>query len=341
MPNNDSKTNSRNDANKEISMSADGPSAGHSFVSLLKIGLAYSTFYLLSLLPYRALYALSDFFYVVVYHVARYRIGVVRRNLSTSFPEKDGDELRRIERGFYRWLCDYFVETVKLMTVSRKELLRHVEFRGTDAIEDSFDRGQTCAGILGHYCNWELLSATGLMFTRHTEAVVGLIYHPLHNKTFDRLFIKMRQSMGGVCVPKQDILRYLISFRRQNLMNIFGYIADQAPKYQNIHLWLPFLGHETPVFTGAERIIRKMNNTVFYIDVERPRRGKYIYTFVPMTADPNSLPEYEITRRFFAMLEQTIRRDPRFYLWTHDRWKRTRTEFEKEYKVEHEHVIKK
>ena len=124
-------------------------------------------------------------------------------------------------------------------------------------------------------------------------------------------------------------------------MNIFGYIADQTPKYQNIHLWLPFLGHETPVFTGAERIIRKMNNTVFYIDVERPRRGKYIYTFVPMTADPNSLPEYEITRRFFAMLEQTIRRDPRFYLWSHDRWKRTRTEFEKEYKVEHEHVIKK
>ena len=80
----------------------------------------------------------------------------------------------------------------------------------------------------------------------------------------------MRQSMGGVCVPKKDILRYLVSFRSQNLMNLFGYIADQAPRYRNIHLWLPFLNHDTPEFTGAERIMRKMNNAVFYIYVERP-----------------------------------------------------------------------
>lgn len=303
--------------------------------------LTYAAFYLVSLLPYRALYVLSDIFHVIVYDVARYRLKVVRGNLATSFPEKSPAELKSIERGFYRWLCDYFVETVKLLTVSRAELLRHVEFRGLEEVEDSFDRGQTCAGILGHYGNWELLSATGLAFRRHREAVVGLIYHPLRNRMFDRIFIKMRQSMGGVCVPKQDILRYLVSFRRQGLMNIFGYIADQAPRYQNTHLWLPFLNHDTPVFTGAERIMRKMGNTVFYIDVERPRRGHYIYTFRLMTDNPAALPEHEITRRYFSMLENTIRRDPRYYLWSHNRWKRTRDVFEKEYKTDHEHVMKK
>ena len=161
---------------------------------------------------------------------------------------------------------------------------------------------------------------------------MGLIYHPLRNQVFDRLFIKIRQSMGGVCVPKQDILRYLVQFRRQGVMNIFGYIADQSPKYQNIHLWLPFLGHDTPVFTGAERIMRKMDNTVFYIDVERPARGKYVYTFKPMTDKPGELPEYEITRRFFAMLEQTIRRNPSCYLWSHNRWKRTHEEYDRRVK---------
>ena len=236
--------------------------------------LAYAAFYLVSLLPARALYVLADVLHVIVYDVARYRLKVVRRNLATSFPEKDAKELKRIERGFYRWLCDYFVETVKLMTVSRRELMRHVEFRGVEDVEDCFDRGQTCAGILGHYGNWELLSAFGLAFKRHKEAVVGLIYHPLRNHVFDRLFIKLRQSMGGVCIPKQDILRYLVEFRRQGVMNIFGYIADQSPKFQNTHLWLPFLNHDTPVFTGAERIMRKMNNAVFYVDVERPARGR-------------------------------------------------------------------
>lgn len=301
----------------------------------------YGIFYLVSKLPYRALYVISDIANLVLYHIVRYRRNIVRRNITSAFPEKSLEECISIERGFYKWFCDYFVETVKLMSVSRQELLSRIEFRGIDKIEECFDRGQTCAGILGHYGNWELLSATGLVIKKHPEAVIGLIYHPLRSQLFDRLFINMRQSMGGVCVPKKDILRYLVSFRSQNLMNLFGYIADQAPRYRNIHLWLPFLNHDTPVFTGAERIMRKMNNAVFYIDVERPERGKYIYTFKLMTDKPGEMPEFEITKKFFVMLEQTIRREPRFYLWSHNRWKRTREEFDKEFKIENGHVVRK
>ncbi len=301
----------------------------------------YGIFYLVSKLPYRALYVISDIANLVLYHIVRYRRDIVRRNITSAFPEKSLEDCISIERGFYKWFCDYFVETVKLMSVSRQELLSRIEFRGIDKIEECFDRGQTCAGILGHYGNWELLSATGLVIKKHPEAVIGLIYHPLRSQLFDRLFINMRQSMGGVCVPKKDILRYLVSFRSQNLMNLFGYIADQAPRYRNIHLWLPFLNHDTPVFTGAERIMRKMNNAVFYIDVERPERGKYIYTFKLMTDKPGEMPEFEITKKFFVMLEQTIRREPRFYLWSHNRWKRTREEFDKEFKIENGHVVRK
>ncbi len=301
----------------------------------------YGIFYLVSKLPYRALYVISDIANLVLYHIVRYRRDIVRRNITSAFPEKSLEECISIERGFYKWFCDYFVETVKLMSVSRQELLSRIEFRGIDKIEECFDRGQTCAGILGHYGNWELLSATGLVIKKHPEAVIGLIYHPLRSQLFDRLFINMRQSMGGVCVPKKDILRYLVTFRSQNLMNLFGYIADQAPRYRNIHLWLPFLNHDTPVFTGAERIMRKMNNAVFYIDVERPERGKYIYTFKLMTDKPGEMPEFEITKKFFVMLEQTIRREPRFYLWSHNRWKRTREEFDKEFKIENGHVVRK
>lgn len=303
--------------------------------------IVYGLFYLVSLLPYKALYALSDAFYVLLYHVIRYRRGIVRRNITSALPEKSHEEHLSIERGFYHWLCDYFVEAVKLMSVSRTELLRHIEFRGAEQIEECFDRGQTCAAMLGHYCNWEFLSATGLVFKTHHEAVCGLIYHPLRSELFDRMFIKMRQSMGGVCIPKKDILRYLVSFRQQNLMNLFGYIADQAPRYRNIHLWLPFLNHDTPVFTGAERIIRKMNNAVFYVDMERPRRGHYICTFHLMTANPASLEEFELTKDLFRRLEESIRRDPRFYLWSHDRWKRTHEQFDREYMIEDGRVVRR
>ncbi len=276
-----------------------------------------------------------------MYHIVGYRKKVVRKNLSSSFPEKTPQELKEIEHGFYHWLCDYFVETLKLLTVSDEALLKHIEFRNAEQIEEYYDKGQTCAAILGHYCNWELLSATGLAFKRHKEAVCGLIYHPLRSKIFDMLFKDIRQSKGGVCIPKQDILRYLVRYKREKRMWLFGYISDQSPKYLNIHCWLPFLNHDTPVFTGGEKIMKKMNDAVFYVDMQRPERGKYICTFRLITDKPAEMQENEITTHFFKMLENTIKRDPRLYLWTHDRWKRNHEHFDKYYVMENGHVIKR
>ena len=112
-------------------------------------------------------------------------------------------------------------------------------------------------------------------------------------------------------------------------MSLFGYIADQGPKWENIHLWLDFLHHDTPVFTGAERIIRKMNNAVFYVDMKRLRRGQYVCTFRLLTREPDKCEEHALTRRFFTLLEESIRRDPTCYLWSHDRRKRTHEEYDR------------
>lgn len=295
--------------------------------------LLYSVVYPVSLLPFWALYLLSDGLYVMAYRVLGYRRKVVRKNLAASFPEKSEGERRNIEKAFYHWFCDYMVETIKLLSISDRKLLEHIEFHGLEELEKCYDRGQNCAAILGHYCNWEWLSAVGLGFQRYPNAVMGLIYHPLYSEAFDRLFIKLRSAHGGVCVPKKDILRYLVTYKREDRRSLFGYISDQSPKWNNIHLWLDFLGQETPVFTGAERIMRKMNDAVFYVDMERPVRGRYVCTFRLLTEEAAAMPEHEITKQFFQMLESAVRRQPAFYLWTHDRWKRTHEEFDRRYEI--------
>lgn len=309
-------------------------------------------FYTISLLPYRVLYAIADFFYLIIYYVVGYRKRVVRKNLSKAFPEKGEEERKDIERKFYRWLCDYFVETLKLLSVSDETFMKHVRFEGMEVVEQCFAEGQHCAGILGHYGNWEYLSASDIGLKNwgfravdggskvtSLPAVCGLIYHPLRNKIFDRLFLDIRQAMRGICVPKKDILRYLVNYNREGRMTLFGYIADQAPKWENIHLWLDFLNQETPVFTGAERIISKMNNAVFYINVERPKRGQYVFTYKLMTREPSKLEHGELTHRYFELLEENIRKNPVIYLWTHDRWKRTREEFDRRFIEKNGHVI--
>ena len=303
--------------------------------------MVYGVAYLLSLLPFWALYLVADMFGFLVYHIIRYRRDVVRKNLTSSFPEKSLDDIRRIERQFYRWLCDYFVETLKLLSIGDEALLRRIEFRGVEQMEECFDQGQDCAAILGHYCNWEWLSATGLAFHRHPDAVMGLIYHPLYNDAFDRLFIDIRSAHGGTAIPKKDILRQLLTLKREQRHSLFGYISDQSPRWKDIHLFLPFLNHTTPVFSGGERIMRKADNAVFYVDMERPRRGHYVATFKLITREPGQLPENEVTRQFFILLEESIRREPAFYLWTHNRWKRTKEEFDRLYNLENGHTIPK
>ena len=303
--------------------------------------IVYVLFYTLSLLPFRILYGMADIGYVLLYYIIRYRRGVVRKNLVTAFPEKSIDDIKTIERKFYHWFCDYFLEAIKLLSIREKELRRRFTIINSEEVEQCFQEGQDVAAILGQYCNWEWLSCVGMNLPPERET--GLIYHPLRNKTFDYLFRKLRShEQNSHVIPKKDILRYVVTKKREGVRNICGYISDQGPKWTNIHLWLPFLNHEyTPVFTGGERIMRKMNNAVFYVEMSRPKRGYYTATYKLITRDPNTLPADDITRRFFRLLEETIRQEPAFYLWSHNRWKRTKEEFDRRFQVINGKVVER
>lgn len=303
--------------------------------------IVYVLFYTLSLLPFRMLYGMADIGYVLLYYIIRYRRGVVRKNLVTAFPEKSIDDIKTIERKFYHWFCDYFLEAIKLLSISEEELRRRFTIINSEEVEQCFQEGQDVAAILGHYCNWEWLSCVGMNLPPERET--GLIYHPLRNKTFDYLFRKLRShERNSHVIPKKDILRYVVTKKREGVRNICGYISDQGPKWTNIHLWLPFLNHEyTPVFTGGERIMRKMNNAVFYVEMSRPKRGYYTATYKLITREPNTLPADDITRRFFCLLEETIRQEPAFYLWSHNRWKRTKEEFDRRFQVINGKVVER
>lgn len=294
--------------------------------------LLYAIFYTFSLLPLRVHYLLSTMLYVLLRYVVRYRLKVVRRNLSTSFPEKSEQELRAIENGFYRFFCDYLVESIKLMTIRRENLMKRMVFKGVEQIDQCISEGQSVAVYLGHYCNWEWVTSLPLWIT--PEAKCGQIYHPIENKAFDRLFLRLRQRQGALCIPMQDTLRRILEFRRAEQPVVIGYISDQKPNWINIHHWVDFLHHDTPVLTGAERIIRKVNHAVFYLDMRRVKRGYYEAELKLIARNPNEVDaEYGVTDIYYQMLEQSIIRAPELWLWSHNRWSRTREEFNERFEV--------
>ena len=301
--------------------------------------IVFAVWYVLSLLPLRILYVLSDLLFWLLYAVVGYRKAVIRKNLKESFPEKSEEELRKVERGFYRFFCDYLVETIKMMTISMENIHRRLTFKGTELVDEIVESGQSCAVYLGHLGNWEWVTSLPLWVT--PKAQCGQIYHPLENKEFDRLFLYSRQRLGAKCIAMQDTLREILKYRKENQPVVIGYISDQVPFWTNIHHWVDFLHHDTPVLTGTERIARKVNHAVFFLDVHRVRRGYYEAEFKLITREPQKMDEFEITDIYFKLLEESIRRAPEFWLWSHNRWKRTREEFNERFDVVNGKVIPK
>lgn len=295
--------------------------------------------YMLSLLPMKVHYLLSDLLFWVLYGLLGYRKKVIEKNLKASFPEKSEEELKRIERGFYHFFCDYIAESVKLMTIRRENLRRRMVFKGAELVDEVIESGQSCAVFLGHLCNWEWVTSLPLWVT--PKAQCGQIYHPIENKDFDRLFLRSRQRMGAVCIPMADTLRKIIEFKKAGQPVVIGYISDQVPFWTNIHHWVDFLHHDTPVLTGTERIARKLNHAVFYMDVRRIRRGYYEAEFKLITREPQQMPEFKLTDIYYQMLEESIRRAPEFWLWSHKRWSRTREEFNENWEVVNGKVVPK
>ena len=291
--------------------------------------LAYCCFAVLwitSVFPMRAHYIMSDIIYFLLYRIIGYRRKTVRWNLTSAFPEKDEQEIKQIERRFYHWFCDYFVETIKMMTISEAEMRRRMVFKGTDAINQLVNEGTSCAVMLGHYCNWEWIST--LPMSVNSSAVCAELYHPIENPDFDRLFLYIRQRFGSICIPMEETLRHIVKYQREERPLVIGYIADQKPNWRNIHLWMPFLNHMTPVFTGSERIVKRTRQAFFYGDVRRIKRGYYECEFKLIEKSSETMPDYQLTERYMQELERTIRRDPALWLWSHDRWSRTKEEFD-------------
>lgn len=284
----------------------------------------YRIVYLISLLPFKVLYIFSDVLAWLACDVIKYRRGVVRRNLVASFPEKPEKDIRKIEKRFYRFLCDYFIETVKLASMSPDKMRRHLKVENIEEINEAVRHGQSVSLYLGHYCNWEWVSSLPLHID--PAAKCAQIYHPLENKTFDKLLYRLRTRFDANNIPMKDILPTLITWKKENVPSVTGYIADQAPGL-NIHLFVDFLNHETGAYTGPERISKFLGAKAVYGHMSRPKRGYYTLRFIPISENVKKENIFVTTRKYFTLLQDNIRETPQYWLWSHNRWKRSRELF--------------
>lgn len=296
--------------------------------------LVYGGMWLFSALPFRILYMLSDFNYLLMYYVGRYRRKVVRENLEKSFPEKTEAERLQIERKFYRYLSDYMLEDLKLLHMSAEDLCQRMIYKNTEQYLELTEKYGGIIVMIPHYANYEWLIGMGSVMKPGDVPVQ--VYKPLKDKYLNELFKQIRSRFGGYNIPKHSTAREIIKLKREGKNMVVGLITDQWPSGDRY--WTTFMGQETAFLNGAERIAKMMNFPVFYCELTKTRRGYCEAEFKLMTEAPKETVEGEITDMFAYELEQTIRREPAYWLWSHKRWKFTKKECEQK---EQEELIKR
>jgi len=273
--------------------------------------------YLISVLPFAVLYLFSDLLFLILFRCVGYRKKVVRQNLRNAFPGKTDEEINVICKAFYHNLCDFMVETFKILTISKKGILERCKFNPESlAVFSKYaDEGKSVIMVMGHMGNWEW---AGHPFSLLCRQRLVVLYHPLANKYFDRLMYRMRGRFGTRMIPMKTAFKHMLAHKNELTATVF--ISDQTTMPENAY-WTTFLNQNTPVFKGTEVIAKKMNLPVVYCCVKKVKRGYYEMFTETLVENPAATGDGEISEMHTRRLEQDIIAQPESWLWSHKRWK--------------------
>ena len=282
--------------------------------------LTFPLLWIISILPFRVFYWFSDCIYVIVYYIIGYRKKTVKYNLELAFPHLSAKERLVIEKKSYHHLCDMFLEMIKTMTISSAEMNKRFVITNIELVKEFENKGKSTVLLASHYASWEWL-----MSINEKTKFKGIgVYKKIANKYFDKLLRDIRSKYNAELVETKKAIPLMAENQKNGILSMYGLASDQSPKLNRAFHWDKFMGVEVPVHTGAEMLAKKYDLNILFVKVKKIKRGFYEATFVPITDNPRSIPDFEITSTFLREVEKQILEAPEYYFWTHKRWKHKR-----------------
>ena len=279
--------------------------------------LYYPLLLIVSYLPFRLLYILSDFLFFIMYYVIGYRKKVVSYNLKLALPHLTDDERKIIERKSFQHLCDMFLETMKTMSITPKQIEKRFVFKNIEVYHDLEKEGKSIALMCAHYASYEWVVSLNKKINFKGYA----IYKKISNKYFDKLIRDIRSKFKAYLIHTRESISIIEENSLNNELCLYGFASDQSPLIKPHTYWSKFLNIEVPIHTGAELLAKRFDMNVLYLKVEKVKRGHYEAYFEVLSNDARSIPDYQITDVFMKKVEEQIYAAPEFYMWTHRRFK--------------------
>jgi KDO2-lipid IV(A) lauroyltransferase len=274
----------------------------------------------LSIQPYWLLYLKSDCYYFLLYYVFRYRRKVVRKNLLQSFPDKDAREIKAIEKRFYQNLCDLFVEAPKMLNTTPDGFKKRIIYTNLELVTRLYEQGKNVFYAIPHSGNWEWFGKMTCDLTKHQCLAV---YKRVKSPVFESLMLYLRTYGCPLeMVESNSALRRLAQLRDNQTAVLM--MADQTSYGLATDYWTEFLHQDTCWFTGIERIAKKLDYAVVFVNMVRKGRGYYEVTFELITDSPKEAESGEIMEPYVRCVERFVEDNPDNWLWSHRRWKHQR-----------------
>ncbi len=275
---------------------------------------------ILSRLPFRVLYLLSDFIFFVGFHLLRYRRKIVWKNLIQSFPEKTGKEIKRIEKGFYKNLCDYAVETLALLTISREELTKRMIFKNPEVIRSFTDKNQSVIIFASHQFNWEWLLAAGSF---SLAVNIDFVYQAQSSNLFNQFLLFCRTRFGAYPIQREHVAREVV--KRRNVVRGIAMISDQFPGLaSDKRYWTTFLHQDTAFFQAINQVAVLTQYPAFFAAIKKNGRGFYEIDLILIAQPPYNKQTFHVVDQYAKVIEAAIAHHPENWLWSHKRWKKPR-----------------
>jgi len=286
-------------------------------MQLIAYIIIYPILWLVSILPFRLLYGLSDVIYFLIYKVIGYRKSTVKENLRLVFPDKSEKEVSKITSQFYHHFCDMMVEAIKSLTITEAQMNKRFKFTNVELISDLEAKQRSIILMCAHYGSWEWI----FILQKHVKHKGYAVYKRLANKHFDKLVKRIRAKYNSHLITTKETYKVLYDSKKKGELTINGFVSDQSPKATKAFHWNEFMGIKVPMYVGAEILAKRLDMAVVFFSVKRIKRGYYETTFKTITEHPKEFKDYEITDLFFKLVEKEILEAPQYYLWTHKRWK--------------------
>jgi KDO2-lipid IV(A) lauroyltransferase len=206
--------------------------------------------------------------------------------------------------------------------MSESQINNRLKVNDLDIYSQYYEQGKSLVVLGSHHNNWEW---SGSM-QRFIRAQFLVVYNKMEKgKGMERFILDSRERFGAISVPVNEAIRTAIQYSNNHLPSCLMLASDQTAQAYS-QFWTTFLNQETAFFIVPAKIAIKLNQPVIMHHTRKISRGRYEVMHYKLVENPTDYTPEEIMMKYVSKLEEIIRAEPEYWLWSHRRWKHKRPE---------------